>query len=131
MNMKSCICGKPQPFAKCCDRFLSYNQTARTPEQLMRSRFSAYALGGYGEYLISTWLPASAKGLSILDLSKKTVDWQRLKVISSFQQGDNGMVEFKAWFCASMSFDEMEIMHEVSEFVRIQSRWLYVGGRVN
>ena len=69
MNMKSCICGKPQPFAKCCDRFLSYNQTARTPEQLMRSRFSAYALGGYGEYLISTWLPASAKGLSILDLS--------------------------------------------------------------
>lgn len=129
--MKSCICGKSKPFVKCCDRFLSGKQDAKTPEQLMRSRFSAYALGGYGEYLISTWLPASAMGLAVAELSEKTVDWQRLKVISSSQQGDNGIVEFKAWFCKSTNSDEMEIMHEVSEFVRIQSRWLYVGSRVN
>jgi len=63
MNMKSCICGESKPFAKCCNRFLSGKQNAKTPEQLIRSRFSTYALGGYGEYLISTWLPASAKGL--------------------------------------------------------------------
>ena len=129
--MKSCICGKSKPFAKCCDPFLSGKQHAKTPEQLMRSRFSAYALGGHGEYLISTWFLASAKGLSVPELSEKTLDWQGLKVISSSQQGDNGMVEFKAWFCKSPSSDEMEIMHEVSEFVRIQSRWLYVGARVS
>lgn len=129
--MKSCICGKPKPFTKCCDRFLSGKQNAKTPEQLMRSRFSAYALGGYGEYLLSTWFPASANGLSASELSKKTVDWQSLEVISSSQTGDNGTVEFKAWFCKSSSSDEMEIMHEISEFVRVQSRWLYVGGRVN
>ena len=129
--MKSCICGKSKPFAKCCDRFLFGKQNAETPEQLMRSRFSAYTLGGYGEYLISTWLPASVKGLTAPELSEKTVDWQRLKVISSSQQGDNGMVEFKAWFCKSPSSDELEIMHEISEFVRIQSRWFYVGGRVS
>lgn len=129
--MKLCICGKSKPFVKCCDRFLSGKQDAKTPEQLMRSRFSAYALGGYGEYLISTWLPASVKGLTVAGLSEKTVGWQRMKVISSLQQGDNGIVEFKAWFCKSPSSDEMEIMHEISEFVRIQSRWFYVGSRVN
>lgn len=128
--MKSCICGKPQPFAKCCDRFLSGKQNAKTPEQLMRSRFSAYALGGYGEYLLSTWFPASATGLTASELSEKTVYWQRLKVISSSQQGNNGTVEFKAWFQVSLNSDEMEIMHEVSEFVRIKSRWFYVGARV-
>lgn len=127
VNMKSCICGKQKPFAKCCDRFLSGKQNAKTPEQLMRSRYSAYALGGYGEYLLSTWLPASAKGLTVSGLSEKTADWQRLKVISSSQQGDHGGVEFKAWFYKSPSSGEMEIMHEVSEFVRIQSRWFYVG----
>jgi len=129
--MKSCICGNLKPFAKCCDRFLSGKQNAKTPEQLMRSRFSAYALGGYGEYLVSTWLPASAKNLVVSELSEKTIDWQRLKVISSSQQGDNGVVEFKAWFYKSPSSEEMEIMHEISEFVRIQSRWFYVGGRVS
>ncbi len=129
--MKSCICGKPQPFAKCCDRFLSGKQNAKTPEQLMRSRFSAYALGGHGEYLLSTWFPSSTKGLAASELSEKTVNWQRLKVISSSQKGDNGTVEFKAWFCKSPSSDEIEIMHEVSEFVRVQSRWFYVGGKVS
>lgn len=129
--MKSCVCGKPQPFAKCCDRFLSGKQNAKTPEQLMRSRFSAYAFGGYGEYLLSTWFPASAMGLTASKLSEKTVDWQRLEVISSSQKGDNGMVEFNAWFKQSSNSDEMEIMHEISEFVRIQSLWLYVGGKVD
>ncbi len=97
----------------------------------MRSRFSAYALGGYGEYLISTWFPVSAKGLTVSELSKKTVDWQRLEVILSSQQGDKGTVEFKAWFYKSSSSDDMEYMHEISEFVRIQSRWFYVSGRVS
>tara|TARA_R110002126_G_scaffold291807_1_gene459620 strand:- start:46821 stop:47213 length:393 start_codon:yes stop_codon:yes gene_type:complete len=129
VNKTSCICGKSKPFAQCCERFLSGKENAKTPEQLMRSRFSAYTLGGYGEYLFSTWLPASAPGLSTPQLSKKTVNWQRLKVISSSQQGENGMVEFKAWFCKSANSDEMEVMHEVSEFVRIDSRWFYAGAR--
>lgn len=129
--MKQCICGKPQPFAKCCDRFLSGKQNAKTPEQLMRSRFSAYALGGYGEYLLSTWFPASAMGLTASELSKKTVEWQRLEVIKSSQKGDDGTVEFNAWFCKSPNSEKMECMHEVSEFVRIQSRWLYIGGKVS
>ncbi len=96
----------------------------------MRSRFAAYALGGYGEYLIATWLPASAQGLTAAELSEKTIDWQRLTVISSSQQGDNGIVEFKAWFHKSPDSDEIEFMHEISDFVRIQSRWFYVGGKV-
>ncbi len=129
--MKSCVCGKSKPFAKCCGRFISGRELAKTPEQLMRSRYSAYALGGYGEYLVSTWLPISAGGLNVSDLSEKTVDWKRLEVISTFQQGDKGVVEFKAWFLKDPSSDELEVMHEVSEFTRMQSRWFYVSGKVS
>ena len=97
----------------------------------MRSRYSANALGGHGEYLVSTWLPALAKDLVVTELSEKTIDWQCLEVISSSQQGDKGTVEFKAWFYKSSGSEEMEAMHEISEFVRIQSRWFYVDGIVS
>jgi SEC-C motif-containing protein len=134
-NMKQCPCGKSKSFEKCCGRFLSGAQNAKTPEQLMRSRFTAYALGGYGAYLMATWFPASAQGLTVAELSEKTLDWKRLKVISSSQQGDNGTVEFKAWFCPAPNSgenpEETEMMHEISDFVRIQSRWYYVGGQVS
>lgn len=128
--MKSCVCGRSKLFDKCCGRFLSGEMDAKTPEQLMRSRFSAYALGGYGEYLVSTWLPSPAQDLDAVELSEKTVDWKRLRIISSSQKGDKGIVEFKAWFSASPGSEEVEVMHEVSRFVRIQSRWFYVGGTV-
>jgi SEC-C motif-containing protein len=97
MKMKSCVCGKSKPFVECCERFLSGQHHAKTAEQLMRSRFSAYALGGYGEYLMSTWLPSSAH------------------------------VEFKAWFCTSSNAADMDVMHEKSTFIRIKSRWFYTG----
>ncbi len=129
MNVKLCACGKQKPLSKCCGQFLTFKKKAKTPEQLMRSRFTAYALGGHGEYLMSTWLETSAKSLTALALSEKTVDWQRLEIISSTQAGGKGTVEFKAWFCESRNSDTLECMHEISEFVRIKSCWFYVSGR--
>tara|TARA_R110002072_G_scaffold285860_2_gene450789 strand:- start:507 stop:899 length:393 start_codon:yes stop_codon:yes gene_type:complete len=130
MTTEQCMCGKKKPFSKCCGVFLSGEKNAKTPEQLMRSRYSANVLGSHGEYLMATWLPATAIGLSASELSKKTLDWQRLEVILSSQKGDNGTVEFKAWY-KSPNSEELEVMHEISEFVRIQSHWLYVGGQVS
>ena len=128
--MKTCICGRLKPISRCCGRFLSGKQNPKTPKQLMRSRYTAYALGGYGEYLLSTWLPATAIGLTASELSEKSLDWQRLEIIASIQKGKEGTVEFKAWF-KSPGSEELEVMHEVSEFVRIKSRWYYVGGKVS
>jgi len=97
----------------------------------MRSRYSAYALGGYGEYLLKTWFPPMAQGLCVEQLSKKSLSWQKLDVLNRTQQGDEGTVEFKAWFQSDSTEDgEPEVLHELSEFKRIGGRWLYVGGRV-
>lgn len=124
-----CPCGKGQDFSECCGRFLQGEQRARTPEQLMRSRYSAYALGGYGDYLLHTWFPATAQGLSADQLSQRAVNWQKLEVLSKSQQGDEGTVEFKAYYLPQGS-DQLSVLHEFSEFTRIDGRWLYVGGRV-
>ncbi len=124
----NCLCGSQKSFAKCCSRFLNGTQHARTPEQLMRSRYSAYALGGHGEYLLSTWFPATASGLSVASLSARSVDWNGLSVLGKSQSGDDGMVEFIAQFVDAEGIQQA--MHEKSIFKRVQGRWLYVGGEV-
>lgn len=91
----------------------------------MRSRYSAYALGGYGEYLLKTWSPSSSQGLSAEQLSEKTVEWIGLDVISKRQKNDDGFVEFKAYFLDENQQESS--MHERSVFQRMNGKWLYLG----
>jgi SEC-C motif domain protein len=134
-----CPCGKGKILSDCCGRFLEGSDVARTPEQLMRSRYSAYALGGFGDYLLQTWFPATAKGLTAAELSQRSMDWQGLEIIGKGQDGDSGWVEFKASFINKNAHTTkmteqspvVEVMHELSEFIRNNGRWYYVGGRVS
>lgn len=127
--MKTCICGSQKLFEKCCGRFLQGADLPKTPEQLMRSRYSAYALGGYGDYLLASWFPVTAAQVSAADLSLPGCDWQGLEVLDKSQKGDEGMVEFKAYFTEHGATD-MKTLHERSVFKRINGRWLYVGAEV-
>lgn len=95
----------------------------------MRSRYSAYALGGYGDYLLQTWFPATAKGLTAESLSQRSCDWIELQILHKSQKGDQGTVEFNAWFHNDKG--DKEVLHEKSVFQRIDGLWLYVGGEVD
>jgi len=90
----------------------------------MRSRYSAYALGGYGEYLLQTWLTDDVMRLDAGELSVKSVDWVSLDVLDKWQKGDEGFVEFKACF---LQGDEKVAYHEKSLFKRANGKWLYAG----
>ncbi len=131
MNEQNCPCGSDKTYDRCCGRFISGQEYAKTPEQLMRSRYSAYALGGHGRYLLDTWFPATARGLNEQMLDETEVKWLRLEVLERAQKGDKGSVEFKAYYRDEDAPDGQVALHERSEFVRIQGRWLYVGGRVS
>ena len=115
-------------FNNCCERFLNGSAIATTPKQLMRSRYTAYALGNYGEYLLATWLPETSKGLTAASLSEKSLDWIKLEILNSHQKGDAGKVEFKAYY--KTDDGELSILHEISSFRRIDRRWYYVEGDV-
>lgn len=125
----ACPCGSDKTLAKCCQRFISGEKLPKTPEQLMRSRFVAYALGGHGDYLLRTWHPATAAGLAAAELSEKSQDWIRLEVLAKSRQGDTGMVEFNAWYRDETGGES--VLHERSEFSLVAGRWLYVGGVVD
>ena len=93
----------------------------------MRSRYSAYTLGGYGEYLLKTWFPPMASGMTATELSKRTQQWLSLEIIGSGSKGADGWVEFKA---TSQVNRVNSVMHERSIFSLIGGRWLYIGGEV-
>ncbi|MDX1490351.1 MAG: YchJ family metal-binding protein [Pseudohongiellaceae bacterium] len=91
--------------------------------QLMRSRYCAYYLGGYGDYLYRTWHPSSRGALSAAELSRKDTDWQSLEIIDSAQHGNLGTVEFIAYFKDSNGHKGRH--HEKSNFMRQSGQWLY------
>jgi SEC-C motif domain protein len=102
---------------------------APTPEALMRSRYSAYALATHNnpqghamlDYLQATWHHSSAPG----DLELSPTQWMGLDVLHTECTADAGVVEFAARYKVN---GKAEKMHEISRFVREEGRWFYIDG---
>lgn len=54
--LMQCFCGSKIVFSQCCEIFLKGIDSAKTPEQLMRSRFSAYCMQQI-DYIFQTYHP--------------------------------------------------------------------------
>ncbi|MGR2737151.1 YchJ family protein [Billgrantia sp. Q4P2] len=115
-----CPCGSGLVLADCCGRFHA-GEPAPTPEALMRSRYSAFALGLEG-YLRDTWHGSTRP--TMLDLDDGT-RWVRLEVLDHGQDGDQGRVHFRATFRERRRWGVLE---ENSRFVREAGRWYYLDG---
>lgn len=121
-----CPCGAldadaaPRPYDQCCGRLHRGQEQAQTPEELMRSRYSAF-VRGEDDYLFRTWHPRTRPD----DVSSDPqVTWTGLDVRRSEAEGDRGTVEFVASHVGGS-------MHEVSRFERRAGRWFYVDGDVD
>lgn len=99
---------------------------AADAEALMRSRYSAYALG-LPDYLLSTWHPSTRP--ASLDLhAHPPLHWLGLDVKRHVADGDTAVVEFVARH--RQGGGRAGRLHETSRFVREAGRWLYVDGDV-
>ena len=125
-----CPCTSNKLFYKCCGRFLNSDNAhyPKTPEQLMRSRFSAYKLGGYGQYLIHTWAVETCPTNNPIELNTPELDWQHLAILDKSVDGTSGTVEFKAYYLEPDG--SLAYLHERSSFVRALGKWLYVEGMI-
>ncbi len=120
-----CPCGSEQPYTACCQPWhngLESGIHAPDPETLMRSRYSAYAVGLI-DYLLATWHPSTAPG----ELELSPVKWIGLEVLRAEATGDAGIVEFVARCRVN---GRAQRMHETSRFVRQDGRWYYIDGQV-
>jgi len=121
----ACPCGSGKQVDKCCIPVISGECKALTPEQLMRSRYTAYATGNKA-YILQTW--HSSKRPAELSLDEALI-WTGLRVVkaSSISQGENreGYVEFIARYQQGA---DMGQLHERSHFLQEQGEWRYVDG---
>jgi len=112
---KVCPCGSGAPFADCCQPIIA-GDVAPTPEALMRSRYSAYALGEW-DYLLESWHPDARPA----ELSPANVEWLGLTIVNTGAES----VEFVAAFRQGAKIMRL---HETSRFAQVDGHWRYVDG---
>jgi SEC-C motif-containing protein len=97
---------------------------AATAERLMRSRYSAFALGEAG-YLLDSWHPATRPRTLALDPDVRWTDLEVLATAGGALLDSEGTVEFRATYRAG---GRTGAQHERSRFTREAGRWFYRDG---
>ncbi|WP_435824432.1 YchJ family protein [Nocardiopsis dassonvillei] len=117
-----CPCGGPSVYRDCCGRLHSGRATASTAEQLMRSRYSAFAVGDR-DHLLRTWHPSTRPRRLNLDPG---TEWVRLEILSTTGGTpfhNEGTVAFRASYREDA---RDEALVENSRFVRHEGAWVYL-----
>ncbi|HLU68560.1 MAG TPA: YchJ family protein [Kofleriaceae bacterium] len=124
-----CPCGAGPSASACCLRYITGAEPAPTAEALMRSRYSAYALGEI-PWILATHDPSSTEEVDEASTEKwsKEATWKGLEIVSTAAGGPDdeaGEVEFIARY-------EMQghpfSHHERARFRKVEGRWYYADG---
>ncbi|MDT0329225.1 YchJ family protein [Nocardiopsis lambiniae] len=116
-----CLCGGGE-YGSCCGRAHHGTWAANTAEALMRSRYSAFAVGDR-EYLARTWHPDTRPARVEVD---PRTEWTGLEILGT--EGGTpfhgeGTVRFRARYREGGRAGEMV---EHSRFVRVDGAWVYL-----
>jgi len=125
--MEPCPCDESREFGNCCGPLLKRERGARSAEELMRSRYSAYARAEIA-YILETIHPdqrdAHDEG-SIRRWAEES-EWLGLDLLSAEEQGDDAQVEFVAHY---RNQDGERVAHrEQSHFARLDQVWYFKDG---
>lgn len=128
-----CPCGSGLTYDACCSPFIGGRAVPETAEQLMRSRYTAYARQN-ANYLVATTHPSKRARNELKTISKsfRGIIWQSLEIIATDKgaAGDSeGLVEFIAT-CTAGAGNERSGVHERSSFVHENGRWFYLDGEI-
>ena len=131
-HLPFCPCGMENPYEICCGPFLSGDTFAQTPEQLMRSRYTAYTQGNV-DYIKRTMSAQALKGFDAVKAARwaNAVTWRGLRVLkaSSIEQDNHrGTVEFIAYYEEQ---GQLQQLHEISVFRKKGNQWYYVDALPN
>lgn len=119
----NCPCCSGEIYDACCGPILAGDKPAATATRLMRSRYTAFAVGDR-DHLVRSWHPQMRPKKLTLDPDE---EWFRLEVLAASKGSmfdTEGTVEFRAHYRLD---GERDTVHENSRFVRHEGRWVYWG----
>lgn len=128
----NCYCCSGLEFENCCEPFIVGAAKPKTAEELMRSRYSAYATGAV-EYIIKTTHPSTRQfhDAAAIENWARANNWQKLEIIAKSDgaaKDKKGTVEFKAYFLDAEN--KLQIHHELSNFAKELGKWFFVDGKI-
>lgn len=118
-------------YKDCCEPFISGNQLAPSAEQLMRSRYSAYALGN-ANYILATWHPSTRPAELLLEPpgTPHATRWLGLRIHAHVPSSSptQAQVRFTARYREA---GRAHRLTETSRFVLEGEQWFYVDGDID
>jgi SEC-C motif-containing protein len=128
--MDICPCGSELAYAECCEPVIKGEKAAKTAEQLMRSRYTAYVKTEI-DYLLTSLYPDQRKDFD--PKSTRTwaegAEWHKLEIIETKNGGPEdaeGEVEFIATFTQNGNLMKH---HELASFRKEEGKWFFVDGK--
>lgn len=123
-----CLCNSKKSYAQCCEKLHLGTAYATTPEQLMRSRYTAYAIKN-AEYIYQTYANEKQQENPLNDIAEFAISSRfiNLEIVMSDHNEYNGIVEF----CASYFYKDLFCkLHEKSRFIKEENVWKYLDGEI-
>ncbi len=130
MSEAKCPCGAGE-YAHCCQPLHLGQLKAQSAEQLMRSRYSAFARHEI-DYIVQTTASGQQQALDVAAIAdwSKANHWLKLDVVQAQEKLDrnHAQVEFKAHYHDGK---QAQVHHEVSHFVQHAGAWYFLDPTTN
>ncbi|MCP9276158.1 YchJ family protein [Mycolicibacterium arenosum] len=119
-----CPCGTGDQYQRCCLPLHVGERHAETAEELMRSRYSAYA-AERSDYIWATWHPRTRSAEPVSGSGPEWFGLEIIDVVDGQPGDDTGEVEFRAYYRENQ---RTGTLHERSRFAVRARRWFYLDG---
>jgi SEC-C motif-containing protein len=142
-----CPCGTKKLYSECCLPLITKATSAKYPEQLMRSRYTAYCQN-MPQYIFDTYAKSSQKSQSVAEIAQwgESCRWVKLTIHDASQLDTEKYPENKnqtsqeilhtVYFSAFYLIkDTLLVLSECSRFLKEEtnegkSEWRYLDGEV-
>ncbi len=124
---EKCPCGSGQKYKKCCKTY----HDGRVPKNallLMRSRYSAYAIGVCKYILKTTHKTTRDEDIESIKSFSKQTTFENLKIIEFIDGEKEAYVTFRATLHINGKDNSF---NEKSRFLKEENKWYYVDGDVS
>ena len=128
-STSACLCNSQLNYGDCCQPYHLDIKTPATPEQLMRSRFSAYALKN-ASYVFKTYAKEKQAQNPVNEIADfaNSCRFVNLVVRDTQQSDERGYVAFNAYYFYQNLYCELD---EKSDFIKEDGEWRYLEGIIN
>jgi SEC-C motif-containing protein len=127
----ACPCGSGRTYDSCCGPLLAGSVRAASPEDLMRSRYTAYVKQDLS-YLAKTLHPSQRSDYDEQGAARwaRKADWEALDIVKAATDpadAGRGRVEFRAHYRMDGAG---HVHHELAEFRKSAGVWYFYDGKM-